>query len=156
MITDFQTRNIPIDGVGFQMHIFMDYPSINSISTAMQKVVDKGLKVKITELDIAVNNPYSSGWSVTNPTLFTEATALAQKKRYCEVVKAYLDTVPADKRGGITVWGTTDANTWLTTATSQYNGQALAWPLLFDNNYNDKPALRGFADALQGAACTNL
>lgn len=156
MLTDFQAHSIPISGVGFQMHIFMDYPSIANISAAMQKVVDKGLKVKITELDIAVNNPYSSGWSVSNPTLFTTATALAQKKRYCEVVKAYLDTVPVNLRGGITVWGTTDANTWLTTATSQYNGQALAWPLLFDSNYNDKPALRGFADALQSAACTNM
>jgi endo-1,4-beta-xylanase len=156
MITDFQTRNIPIDGVGFQMHIFLNYPSIANISAAMQKVVSKGLKVKITELDIAINNPYSSGWPGNKISNFDQATALAQKQRYCEVVKAYLDTVPEAQRGGITVWGTTDANTWLTTAVSQYNGQAIAWPLLFDANYNDKPALRGFADALQGAACTNL
>jgi endo-1,4-beta-xylanase len=44
----------------------------------------------------------------------------------------------------------------LTTATSQYNGEAIAWPLLFDEQYNDKPALRGYADALLGTACTNL
>ena len=153
MITDFQSRNIPIDGVGFQMHVFMDYPSIANISAAMKKVVDKGLKVKITELDVAVNNPYSGGWPGNKITSFTNTVAQAQKKRYCEIVKAYLDTVPANQRGGITVWGTTDANTWLTTAVSAYNGEAIAWPLLFDNNYNDKPALRGFADALQGTAC---
>ncbi|OZY86913.1 1,4-beta-xylanase [Cellvibrio mixtus] len=153
MITDFQTREIPIDGVGFQMHVFMDYPSIASISAAMKKVVDKGLKVKITELDVAVNNPYSGGWPGNKITSFTNTVALAQQKRYCEIVKAYMDTVPAAQRGGISVWGTTDANTWLTTATAAYNGEAIAWPLLFDNNYNDKPALRGFADGLQGAAC---
>ena len=153
MITDFIARDIPIDGVGFQMHVFMDYPSIANISAAMKKVVDKGLKVKITELDVAVNNPYSGSWPGSKISTFTEATALAQKKRYCEIVEAYLDTVPEAQRGGITVWGTTDANTWLTTATSQYNGEAIAWPLLFDNNYNDKPALRGFADALEGVDC---
>lgn len=156
MLTDFQARSIPIDGVGFQMHVFMDYPSIADISAAMKKVVDKGLKVKITELDVAVNNPYSGGWPGSKITRFTEATALAQKKRYCEIVKAYTDTVPVNLRGGITVWGTTDVSTWLTTATAAYNGEAIAWPLLFDNNYNDKPALRGFADGLQGTACTNL
>jgi endo-1,4-beta-xylanase len=153
MLTDFQTRSIPIDGVGFQMHVFMDYPIIADISAAMKKVVDKGLKVKITELDVAVNNPYSGGWPGSKIASFTETVALAQKKRYCEIVKAYLDTVPAAQRGGISVWGTTDANTWLTTATAAYNGEAIAWPLLFDGNYNDKPALRGFADGLEGVAC---
>ena len=156
MLTDFQARSIPIDGVGFQMHVFMDYPPISAISAAMAKVVAKDLKVKITELDVAVNNPYSGGWPGSKITSFTEATALAQKKRYCDIVKAYLDTVPESLRGGITVWGTTDASTWLTSATAAYNGEAIAWPLLFDNDYNDKPALRGFADGLQGTACTNL
>lgn len=153
MLTDFQARDIPIDGVGFQMHVFMDYPPITAIRGAMEKVVEKGLKVKITELDVAVNNPYSGGWPGNKITTFTQATALEQKTRYCEIVKVYLDTVPANLRGGITVWGTTDASTWLTTATAAYNGEAIAWPLLFDDNYNDKPALRGFADALQGTAC---
>lgn len=153
MITDFQARNIPLDGIGFQMHVFMDYPSIADISAAMKKVVDKGIKVKITELDVAVNNPYNPAWPGNKVSSFTEATALAQKKRYCEIVQAYLDTVPASLRGGITTWGTTDASTWLTTAVGAYNGEAIAWPLLFDNNYHDKPALRGFADALQGNAC---
>lgn len=156
MVTDFQTRNIPIDGVGFQMHVFMDYPSITNISAAMKKVVDKGLKVKITELDVSINNPYG-GWPASKVASFTEAAALAQKKRYCEIVKAYLDAVPAAQRGGISVWGTTDANTWLNDLyKTQFNNEKISWPLLFDNNYNDKPALRGFADALQGVACTNL
>jgi len=158
MITDFQTRNIPIDGIGFQMHVFMDYPSIANISAAMKKVVDKGLKVKITELDVAVNNPYSGSWPASKISSFNEATALARKKRYCEIVKAYLDTVPANLRGGISVWGTTDANTWLNDlmkGATQYNGEKISWPLLFNDNYQDQPALRGFADALQGNACIN-
>ena len=159
MITDFQARSIPLDGIGFQMHVYLDYPSIADISAAMKKVVDKGLKVKITELDVAVNNPYSGNWPGNKVTTFTEVTAFAQKKRYCEIVKAYLDTVPVNLRDGITVWGTTDKNTWLNDlfkSSNQYNGEKIAWPLLFDDNYNDKPALRGFADALTGAACTNL
>jgi endo-1,4-beta-xylanase len=156
MITDFQARDIPIDGVGFQMHVFMDYPSIADISAAMKKVVDKNLLVKITELDISINNPYSSNWPSSRVTSLTDNLLRAQKKRYCEIVKAYLDTVPAAQRGGITVWGTTDSNTWLNDLhRTAFNNLAIAWPLLFDGNYNDKPALRGFADALEGTACTN-
>ena len=155
MLTDFQARNIPIDGVGFQMHVFMDYPSIDNIKAAMKKVADKGLKVKITELDVAINNPYSNGWSVATATPYNNTSAGAQKKRYCDIVAGYKAVVPEAQRGGITVWGLNDASSWLITATSQYNGQQLAWPLLFDGSYNDKPALRGFADGLLGSACTN-
>jgi len=154
MITDFQARDIPIDGVGFQMHVFVDYPTIADIKAAMKKVADKGLKVKITEMDVAINNPYSNGWSVATAKQYNDTTAGDQKKHYCDIIAAYKEVVPEAQRGGITVWGTTDASTWLTTATSQYKGQALAWPLLFDNSYNDKPALRGFADGLLGTACT--
>lgn len=155
MITDFQARDIPLDGIGFQMHVFLEYPSIADISAAMKKVVDKNLLVKITELDISINNPYSDSWPSGKIASFTESAALAQKERYCDIVKAYLDTVPEAQRGGITVWGTTDSNTWLNDLhRTAFNNQAIAWPLLFDGNYNDKPALRGFADALAGTACT--
>lgn len=150
MLTDFKARSIPITGVGFQMHVSMDFPTPAVMSAAMKKVVDLGLKVKITELDVGMNNPWSSGWPGNKITSFTQAHALDQKKRYCEIVKAYLDTVPAAQRGGLTVWGISDKSSWLNTA------DYLTWPLLFDDNYNDKPALRGVADALMGIACTNL
>lgn len=157
MLTDFQARNIPITGVGFQMHICLNSPSAATIAAAMKKVVDKGLKVKITELDIAINQPYCDSYPANKVTTFTQSTALAQKKKYCEVVKAYLDTVPADKRGGITVWGSNDGATWLDDLyKTQFNNEKISWPLLFDAQYNDKPALRGFADGLLGNACTNL
>jgi endo-1,4-beta-xylanase len=59
MLDGFKTRGVPIDGVGFQMHVYMDWPSTSQIKASLQKVVDRGLKVKISELDIPINNPYS-------------------------------------------------------------------------------------------------
>lgn len=156
MLTDFQARNIPIDGVGFQMHVCLNYPSAANIAAAMKKVADKGLMVKITELDVAINQPYCDSYPTNKISSFTQSVAFNQKKRYCDIVKAYLDAVPEAQRGGITVWGTTDANTWLNDLyKTQFNNEQIAWPLLFDNNYNDKPALRGFADALQGTVCSS-
>src|SRR5690625_7050033 len=83
------------------MHIHMDWPSTDAIRSSFQKVVDLGLKVKITELDIPYHNPHGGG----DPKYpgYTVEFAEAQKKRYCEVVKTYMDTVPEEKRGGLTI-----------------------------------------------------
>jgi endo-1,4-beta-xylanase len=156
MITDFQARDIPLDGIGFQMHVCLNFPTAATIAAALKKVADKGLLVKITELDVAINQPYCDNYPAKKINTFSESVALAQKKRYCEIVKAYLDSVPQEQRGGITVWGTTDANTWLDDLyKTQFGNKKISWPLLFDSNYNDKPALRGFADGLLGTACSN-
>jgi endo-1,4-beta-xylanase len=151
MLDDFIERKIPIDGVGFQLHIFNDYPSANVLEAAFKKIADKNLKVKITEMDILYNNPYSDAYKAGNIQLtFTNEVALKQKKRYCEVIAAYLNAVPAPLRGGITSWGVWDANSWLVT------GGRVDWPLLFDANFHAKPALRGVADALTNQACTDM
>src|SRR3712207_7647386 len=44
---------------------------------------------------------------------YTLDLGLAQKKRYCEVVKAYMDIVPPAQRGGVVVWGVSDPSSWL-------------------------------------------
>lgn len=156
MVDDFIARDIPIGGIGFQMHICLNYPTAAAIGAALKKAADTGLMVKITELDIAINQPYCDNYPANKVSQFSESTALAQKKRYCDIAKAYSDNVPAAQRGGISVWGTTDANTWLDSLYStQFNNEKISWPLLFDNNYNDKPALRGLADGLLGSACSN-
>jgi len=154
MLDGFKARGVPIDGVGFQMHVYMDWPSTSQIKASLQKVVDRGLKVKISELDIPINNPYSGVYQAGDiKTVYTLDLGLAQKKRYCEVVKAYLDAVPPAQRGGIVVWGESDPSSWL--IQQLFQNKHDDWPLLFDGQYHDKPALRGVADALTGQACTN-
>ncbi len=75
-------------------------------------------------------------------TSLTAAAAAAQSERYRQIVAAYLRAVPTAQRGGITVWGMWDAQSWF--------AQDPDWPLLFDNNFQAKPALQGFANGLTG------
>lgn len=153
MLDGFKARAVPIDGVGFQMHITLDFPSVATISAALKKVVDRGMKVKISELDIPINNPNSAAYKAGDiKTVYTLDLGLQQKKRYCGVVKAYMDTVPPAQRGGVVIWGVDDPSSWL--IAQAFNNKHADWPLLFDAQYRDKPALRGVADALTGQACT--
>ncbi len=144
-----------IDGVGFQMHVYMTYPSLNDFENAFQEVVDMGLKVKVTELDVAVVNPYGGG----APDTLTYDAELAgeQKQRFCEITKVYLDTVPENQRGGFTVWGLTDDESWLMNQFANAAGAEYddVWPLLFNADLSAKPALQGVTDAFRGDACNN-
>jgi endo-1,4-beta-xylanase len=142
LVDGLKARNVPISGVGFQMHVLSDWPNTSTIEAAMKAVADRGLKVKISELDVRVNNPYNS--SATVYTSLTAEAANKQKERYRQIVAAYLRAVPPAQRAGITVWGVWDANSWLNTP------QNPDWPLLFDDNFKAKPALQGFADGLAG------
>jgi hypothetical protein len=137
MVENLKTASAPINGIGFQMHITDTNPSIANITEALQKAVDTGLKVKITELDVRMNQSGSY-------TSFTNSLSEAQKTRYQEVVAVYLATVPEAQRGGISVWGVSDADSWIPHLYGQPD-----WPLLFDSNLNQKLALHGFAAGLQ-------
>ncbi|WP_111642747.1 endo-1,4-beta-xylanase [Marinimicrobium alkaliphilum] len=148
MVDDFQARDIPIDGIGFQMHIQLGWPSINNIRASFEQVVERGLKVKITELDIPINNPFSGQVDYES---FTQAAADAQRRRYCQVVEAYLEAVPETLRGGVTVWGLADGDSWL--IDHFFDDGVEARPLLFNDDLTPKPALMGVADALRERDC---
>ncbi len=138
MVDDLQASAVPIDGIGFQMHVNMDYPDVGTFKQALAKVVSRGLKVKLTEMDIARSTLDTDRISQLTPEM-----QLALADRYKALVNAYLEAVPAASRGGITVWGITDADSWLNRNTSR-----LEFGVLFNSDFTPKPALQGFADAL--------
>ncbi|GLS89796.1 hypothetical protein GCM10007916_08630 [Psychromonas marina] len=143
MVNTFEAGTI--SGIGFQSHISVGDPSIDTIKAQLQKVVDEtNLKVKITELDVRMNNVPDSD---TPLTYLTSERADEQKQYYHDIVEAYLEVVPADRRGGITVWGAIDSDSWL----QSWPAPTTEWPLLFNSDYTAKPALQGFADALTEA-----
>lgn len=138
MVEDFLDRDIPIDGIGFQMHVWSN-ANVPTIRQHLRDAAALGVKVKITELDVRFNH--------VNPPLsanaYTPALAEQHKNLIKGIVEAYLEEVPPAQRGGITVWGIADADSWIVPLYGRPD-----WSLFFFNDMSPKPALQGFADAL--------
>lgn len=138
MLDDFKLRNIPVDGVGFQLHLDVFNPSIEQLKQSFKAVADRGYKIRISELDMPINY-------ISTVTL-TDSLAQQQKARYKSIVQAYLEAVPVSQRTGITFWGLVDGESWY-----NYLGSPnKEWPLLFNDDYSPKPAFYGVAEALAG------
>lgn len=54
MVRDFRQRGVPIDGVGFQMHIANLHVDVASISANIKRFIALGVQVHITEMDVAL------------------------------------------------------------------------------------------------------
>jgi len=129
-----QSQGAHIDGIGTSMHINIA-TAIAGVDYMFQKLAATGLKVRISELDVSVNNV--RGFALTPQVLGFQATT------YHDVVASYLKNVPATQQQDITIWGVNDPNSW------KYNN-GTDFPLLFDENYLTKPAFDGFLQALKG------
>ncbi len=110
-----------IDGVGFQCHYQLNTPSTRQVEYAMQYFTDKGLRLRVSEMDIPI--PAN-----------TPAELEKQAQRYKNLMQVFLRF--AQKVESVTVWGTTDDLSW----------KAGQYPLLFDANLAPKPAFWAWAD----------
>lgn len=137
MVTDFKRRSIPIAGLGLQMHINIDTPNAG-IENALQKSAETGLLIHISELDIGMNGGKKKDFVVTQELLDK------QQQKYKFVVSAYKRLVPAKQQFGITMWGVGDADSWIPGFCN-----CTDFPLLFDQNYANKPIYQGFLEGLK-------
>ncbi len=138
MIDDLQARGVPIDGVGLQMHITYDFPTMDAIIATMDAIAERGLLVHISELDVRIN-------ALGDLTAFTRERGELQAERIRDVVAAY-NQLPAEQQFGITMWGLADSDSWLI----NFWGNP-EWPLLFNDRFNPKLAYEGFVEALEAA-----
>lgn len=130
---------VPIHGVGLQMHISAhDFLSPGGAAEAarlaenMARLNALGLQVHITEMD------------VRTPGAQRTPEAL---ERQAQVYRGALETcLQAEACTAFLMWGITDKYTWI----RSFFGPEDAAPLIFDENYQPKPAYFALAAALAG------
>ena len=117
---DYVKGNPQVTGVGTQMHLDMATPDLkNLIVASLTDLKNTGRMVRISELDIKCT-------SLTD-----------QADLYKFIFEKYLEIVPAAQRGGITIWGINDKDSWVK---EEQNGKQNR-PLLYEGvNYVRKPA----------------
>src|SRR5450759_3187678 len=131
MVRDFRQRGVPIDGVGFQMHIANLHADVASISANINRFTALGVQVHITEMDVAL--PVDPNGNPRPEDLQRQADI------YREIAGACLAHPGCT---AVQTWGFTDKYSWIGSHSKHTQGAAL----LFDRKYQAKPAY----DALRG------
>jgi GH35 family endo-1,4-beta-xylanase len=129
LIRHLQAKRYPIDCIGIQAHRTIGIEQTGGpevFRNTIQKFRQTGLEVMITELDIAIDDGV----------VWNETVAGEQKNNYYMTVKTAIEAGV----NIISLWGFRDSNdpTWLTTR----------HPLLFDQDYKEKPAYQGVREAI--------
>ncbi|MFY9645447.1 MAG: endo-1,4-beta-xylanase [Terriglobales bacterium] len=133
MVRDFRSRGVPIDGVGFQMHIPKLYADVASISANIHRFTALGVQVHITELDVAL--PVDSEGNASSEDLRKQADI------YREIATACLSQPGCT---AIQTWGFTDKYSWV----GSHSKHKLGAALLFDKSYRAKPAYEALRNTL--------
>ena len=113
-------RGTPIDGVGFQMHLWTDFDDFGDVRDNLQRFANLGLDIYITELDVAMS---ARGQEEKQAQVYENVMRICLEQPACKAVQS---------------WGFTDRYSW------RYNNR----PLLFTERYHAKPAYYALQRAL--------
>lgn len=135
LVSQLKAEGVPIDGVGHQMHVNVDWPSASETEAMIQKFIPLGVDQQVTEMDVSIYT--NSGESFPTP----------PRERLIQQAYKYRDLFDVYKRysselTSVTVWGLADDDTWLDTFPVVRNDA----PLLFDEQLQAKPAYWGIVD----------
>ena len=142
-----QDRNVPIDGVGHQFHLFLGSDS-DALMGAIDSVDNQfmGMINHVTELDVDFYNDPGSCWSeqvncdadfgtVAPPELLATQAQLMRD--------VYAGLRERSSVVSVTTWGAADNESWLNRSpVARFN-----YPLLFDREGEPKPAFWAVVDS---------
>jgi len=122
LLSRLKSDEVPLDGVGLQLHVFASFDQFAEVRATFQRIADLDLDIYITELDVALTDGASNA---------------QQADVFRELVSACIEQV---RCRAIQTWGFTD----------QYSFRRQFNPLLFDRTYQEKPAYTAVQNALSG------
>jgi endo-1,4-beta-xylanase len=125
-------RDIPIHAIGLQMHVILGgRPTSDELLANLQRITALGLDAHITEMDIRTQ------YSPDPP----QVIATQEAETYRQALAACLQ-VPGCRV--FATWGLTDRYSWIKWLTGHPDA-----PLLFDQNFQPKPAYFALLDLLK-------
>ncbi|MDG2047281.1 MAG: endo-1,4-beta-xylanase [Halioglobus sp.] len=142
-----------VDVIGFE-GIYFFSPMISTSYSynyeRFKKAADAGYMVTVSELNIGLNTFPAAGVSQRQTRLMHSI----QRKAFNNIVRAYMDAVPPAQRWGMVTWGVADYSGFLRFGdifkTIRLPGGGSEWPLLWNDDFDKKPAYYGFISALKG------
>jgi endo-1,4-beta-xylanase len=148
LIRKLQAQHVPITGLGSQMHVRIDSPTVAETEAAFDDFEKLGLKIMVTELDVDVLPEARSdrGADLTKdaalrakldiyPNGVPDSVQQAFAKRYADLFHVFLKH--RDKIDRVTFWCVTDGDSWLNYWPVHPRTD---YPLLFDRDGKPKPA----------------
>lgn len=157
LVKSLQAKGIQVHAIGMQGHYSLKYPSIKQIEASIVAFSALGVKVNFTELDVDVlpkpgnrsgadlNENYASNQKYNiYANGLPDSVQQQLATRYADLFKLFRKH--AAKIDRITFWGMTDANSWLNNW--PIRGRT-SYPLLFDRNYEPKPAFLAVVNTAQ-------
>ena len=148
LVKSLKAQGLRIDAVGMQSHMGMEHPDFAEYEKTIQALIDAGVKVAITELDMDAIPTVSFGASVED-----EAAYSAQMNPYPEALPDSVSQIWNDRMTQVfriyekyqdhicrvTAWGVQDGDSWKNDWPMKGRTN---YPLLFDRNYEMKPFLK--------------
>jgi len=120
LMEELIANDVPLDGIGFQMHVGSDFTAFNKIESTFERFANLGLDIYITEMDVGMR---AGTTEADQASVYKEVAEICLAQAACKALQ---------------VWGVTDRYTWLRGDT----------PLLLDRDYQPKPAYTALQDVL--------
>jgi endo-1,4-beta-xylanase len=132
LVKSLKEQHVPIDGVGFETHLGLQFGLPPMIQENFQRFAALGLDIDITEMDVRMILP------ATPDKLAGQASVYAQLMQDCIAVPRCVD---------FTVWEYTDKYSWIP---GFFTGQGAAD--IYDENLAPKPAYTALINTLEQPA----
>jgi hypothetical protein len=123
LVRNLQSRQVPIHGVGFQMHVSYYGLNYENFADNMRRFGELGLELYITELDVAIDPP------ITEEDYDWQAIVYRNIMDKCLQEPAFV---------AFQTWGFTDKYSWKPSNDA----------LIFDRSYQPKPAYYALRERL--------
>jgi len=109
LVKGMKEREIPVDGIGIQMHISLKNPSLQEIKETIELFSTLG-KVYITEMDMSLYEWENRALSIPNEKL--TSLLKEQSVHYKELFSLFKSEIDNNKLNKVILWGTDDGSSW--------------------------------------------